>query len=240
MREGKINNRIRRHSSGGFTLVEIIFVIVIVALMMTTSYSTLSGIIKTKHALDDRRDVKAVVNSILGRLTRELQLSQANATLIHKPNDQPYLGRIWMKGETSQLSNGQPGDSITFVALEGGQYVPDGETHTGLVQITYRIAEMDEPAPNGEKLFQLIREEIPYRKGTKDVWDKAMIFPVAENVVSLKFRYLQTKTGDWRWSEKWGDDQVRFELPDLIEFSVVLRSPRGTMSRFTSSIALAS
>ena len=65
-------SRRRKHSSG-FTLVELVIAISILSVILTVAYSSLSYIIRTKKLLDDRRDVSAVANAVLLRVSREIQ-----------------------------------------------------------------------------------------------------------------------------------------------------------------------
>jgi len=228
----------------GFTLIEIIISISILTIIMTVGYSSLSGILRTKVLLDDRRESRLIANSVLTRLTRELQLAYSGFPLLpplkkDETGDEPKRrnsSRINLVGEENYLDDQRPGDSITFLALEGGQYLPDGGTHSGVVQISYKVKEGPEKY-DGEKprTYYLIREELPYIRPLEKAYEKIMIFPITKNLVSLQFRYYDSEEEEWYSS--WGEDE-RVRLPALVKFSLALKSSSGKVSSYTTSVTL--
>ena len=221
--------------SSGFTLIEIILAITILAFIFVITYSALTAIITTKKALDDSRDVTTVASSVLTRLGRELQLAYAQSPLMPPRDrlDQFAPPRINLRGESKLLDSGKHGDSLTFLALEGGQYLPDGGTHSGLVQITYRI-EHDPENPKADT-YSLVREETPYTRPFDKAYQKSMIFPITDSLISLHFRYFSFDAQEW--STTWGDDKNN-GLPSIIALTVVLRSPNGKNEEYSTSVAL--
>jgi hypothetical protein len=121
--------------------------------------------------------------------------------------------------------------------MEGGQYLPDGGAHSGIVQISYRV-EKDPDQQNGpNSTYYLIRQETPYIRPFDKAYQKTMIFPITRDLVSLEFRYLDKEDGGW--SNDWGKD-TRINLPRLIHFSLQLRSPRGTIETFATTVPMRS
>lgn len=232
-----------------FTLVEVVIAISILAVIMSTAYSAIQQILSTKRVLDDKRDVSVVANAILRRLTREFQLATADLPLIFPNNseEESIDGSLYLVGKGSGTASGGFQDSVTFIAQEGGQYMPDGGTHNGAVQITYRGAEDPERrSGNGDLL--LIREEVPYitgsggntaewRKAKDKAFGNIMIFPVAENLVSFRMRYYNIEREQWQ--SDWGL-QERGSMPGLIKFSLSLRSPLGRVETYTTSVPVGS
>ncbi len=225
-----------RRVSGGFTFLELVVSIAILAMIMGVTYSSLSQIIRSKKLLDDARDTKAIADAILVRLTREFQLAFPDGALMPPPDNltQPYPGQPRVLGTAKQGGDNISLDSISFLALEGGQYLPDGGAHTGVVQITYR-AEPDPDDETGKKIF-LIRDEVPYTRPYEAAYKKRMTFPITHNLVSLKFRYFDSKTESW--VEEWGQPP-RTWVPAIIKFTLEIRSPLGRVESFESSIYLA-
>lgn len=218
--------------SRGFTFLEIVLSIGILAVIMGVSYGALSQILRAKKTLDDTRDVKAIADSVIQRISRELQLaSRAGGTILTNPaNKGPiFPGRV--RGESKKGGDGTFQDSITFLAQEAGQYVPDGATHTGIVQIQYRV-EKDPDNPQSDT-FVLVRDEMPYIRPPDAAFKKKMTFPITKSLVSLQFRYYSDS--DQSWSDSWGQPP-HTQLPNLVRFTIKIRSPLGIISTYETSI----
>ncbi len=219
----------------GFTLIELVIALGIFGIIMTVAYLSLSSITESKQVLDDTRDNRLVADAVLGRMTRELQLAFAGLPLMPAQDKltTPYSAKICLVGETDTLSNGEPGDRINFLAMEGGQYLPDGGSHSGIVQISYRVERDPEQPLGSPDSYLLIRQETPYIRPFEKAYEKTMVFPVVKNILALRFRYLMPDEDTW--SPTWGEES-RVNLPRLVEFTIKLRSPKGTIETFTTSV----
>jgi hypothetical protein len=139
-------------------------------------------------------------------------------------------------GEKGTLGPDQiPADSITFLALEGGQYLPDGGGHSGVVQIRYFLAPTPPDDPSGGGPYTLVREEIPYRKPLKKACESVITFPITNRIYGLEFAYFDPKNDSW--VDTWASPEHDHN-PSLVRFTVSFRSPAGKISRFTSSVPL--
>lgn len=221
----------------GFTLIEVVLAFSILAIILGTAYGALNQIMRAKGALDDQRDVTLIANALLSRLSRELQLAYFDERTFLLPArdqlDQKTPPNPPLIGEAKTLANGQRGDSITFLASEGGQYLPDGGTHSGIVQITYRVESDVEQIQNSEATYYLVRDETPLRPDAKEAYKRSMIFPLTGRLVSLEFSYYDAEKD--RWSQEWGEQNVR-QLPSIVLFSAALRSPRGRIEKYTTAV----
>jgi len=232
-----MNNRTR--SSAGFTLIEITIAVAILGTMLFVGYSALSNISWGKKTIDDRRELRLTAASVLSRLTRELQLSFGQLPLL-PPRDnlaKPYPSTVVLIGEPGTLENGAPGDSLTFLALEGGQYLPDGGRHSGVVQITYRVEPDPQDKGGGKEELFLVREETPLIAPPKRAYGQTMTFPITDAVTALEFRYYDGEKDEW--VDSWGIEG-REGLPKLIRFSLTLRSPLGDSQTFSTIVAIRS
>ena len=185
-----------------------------------------------------------IANSVLTRLSRELQLavkrpilpscqSANNNTAGAPPTDQANTGiRPVLLGES-----GPNGTSITFLAKEAGQYIPDGGTHSGVVQINYRAAKDPDKKDAQDSGLLLIREETPNTKPLIKACKNILRFPITSNLMGLEFRYFDGKSKEW--SETW-DSQRAVRLPDIIQFTVRLKSPAGEIQTYTSAVKVTS
>ena len=244
----------RTHNERGFTLLEMILVVSVLVVMMALNYEVLQGIIGSKQILDDRRDGMFIANSVLTRLSRELQLAvgenSGNYRIMQSCDSvspvpaggttpgavpTPTGPRVLLLGEEKNVGTNSRGDSLTFLASEAGQYVPDGGSHSGIVQITYRVEPDPEQPRSREPNFLLVRDEMPYRTQTDQACKAALRFPITKNLVGLEFRYFDKKANEW--VDSW-TDQRSFALPAMIQYRVSLRSGNGEIQTYTSAVAL--
>lgn len=220
-----------------FTLLEIVIAISILAVVVVITYSTLSHIIQAKKILDDRRDTTFIASAVLNRVTRELQLAFSSIALLpprdEVSNNKRIDARLNLIGEENPLPNGEYGDSVQFVALEGGQYLPDGGAHSGLVQITYRL-EQNPDSPDPQR-HVLIREETPIISPPEQAYERTMTFPISKDVIGLKLRYFNRE--DNNWIDTWGSDG-HLKLPAMVEMTLRIKSPIGEISTYTTAVAL--
>jgi prepilin-type N-terminal cleavage/methylation domain-containing protein len=240
--------------SQGFTLIELVIAIAILVVIMSFAYSSLSSIVQSKNALDDGRDADMVANAVLTRLTRELSLaaisgktsgsSGTSETLFPPCNlddDNPKFPGVRLLGEKETQRSGIRGDSISFIASDAGQYLPDGGTHTGLVQINYRVVENEDKELDKEGLHVLMREEIPFLPSSatsntarwKQVCKKAMTFPITNRLSNFSFEYFDRDSG--KWLDSWSGTSLS-SSPTLIRFSISLRSPKGVTRTYATSL----
>lgn len=233
----------------GFTLVEVVIAVATLAVILGVAYSALSQIVRTKRALDDQRDVSVVANAVLERVVRELQMTTSGLPLLPPPDGAAASGTSGsLLGEAKDVGDGFSHDRITFLAQEAGQYLPDGGTHTGIVQITYHV-ETDKEASRGsdEPVYSLIRDEIPYiqsaginnpaawTQARKKAYEKAMVFPISNRIVSFKLRYYDDQQQEW--VNEWGKSgAARNNPPRIVLISLAVRSPLGRVLYYTTSV----
>ncbi len=243
LRYGKANRR----RSAGFTLVEVILAIGILAVMMTINYRILKGITQAKKLIEDRREGMYIANSVITRLTREIQLA-VKEPIMPKCSTISASNPGGALDEDSGENPGNPGmnpfllgksgingTTLTFLAKEAGQYVPDGGTHSGIVQITYRIE--NDPQQRGAENagLALVREEIPKIKPMTKACNAVLVFPITTNLVSLQFRYFDSRQR--AWADVW-DTQRAGRLPEMVQFTISLRSPAGEIQTYSSTVRI--
>lgn len=220
-----------------FTFLEVTLAISILAVVMSVAYTALSQIIRTKKLLDDIRDNKNIADAILIRVSRELQMvySGPGSELMPPRNNltKPYLGGPRVLGKPEQDLDGNHKDSIEFSALEGGQYIPEGKTHTGVVQIWYRVEK--DPKNKESSTYTLVRDETPHLPDFAAAYKKTMVFPITDRLVSLQFRYFDDRNDVW--VDSWGT-MPRVYLPRIVRFTVAVQSPLGRVDSYSTSISI--
>jgi len=125
---------------------------------------------------------------------------------------------------------------LRFLASEGGQYLPDGGGHSGVVQISYSLRETpDEENLDGKHPYTLVREEIPLIKPIKKACQRRIVFPISKDVSSLSFAYYDAQNG--QWLENW-EPPSKEHTPRLVKFTIEITSPLGRRTVLTSIVPI--
>lgn len=232
-----IKTNLKNKSQFGFTLIELVIVITILSVVMGITYSALNQLMRSRKFLDDQREIDIVASSLISRLSRELQLASRDYSVLPLPSEDSnrVRPRLNLVGESKSIEKSDSADSIRFMALDGGQYLPDGGTHSGTVEINYRIEEDPDQANSQVQTYLLIRQETPNIRPIEKAREKVINFPIAKNVLSLRFRYFSSEND--QWYETWGSDG-REGLPDRVSISFKLRSPLGDVREFVTAVAI--
>jgi len=221
----------------GLTLVEVIFALAILSFMVSVNYKILTGVIKSRQLIDDRREGMYIANSVLNRLSREIQLA-VKRPLLPPPGSPNGAGAPGSGPQPVLLGqSGIDGTSLTFQAKDAGQHIPDGGTNSGIVQIKYSVKEDTEQKLTTNGNLLLVREEFPNIKAPAGAPPKPLVFPITSSLKALSFRFFDSKTNEWTqdWS---GQNATR--LPKIIEFTITLRSPAGKETSYTSAVHIGS
>ena len=226
----------------GFTLIEVVIAIGILSILLSIGYTALRNILRSKELLDDGRDIRLVSDSVLLRITRELQLAydrdMGRLPSCQEKDPPPLPAADSFRGEPGRNGPDQlRADSVTFLALEGGQYLPDGGGHSGVVQIRYYIAPTPPDDPSGGGPYTLVREGIPYLKPFKRACERAVIFPISNRIRSLELSYYDAKNDTW--TDSWIYPE-RDHLPAVVRFTATFQTTAGKISSFTTSVPLRS
>ena len=227
-------NSIRYHSIQhhnrltGFTIIELVLAIAILSVMLTLSYGSINSILRTKQILDDEQEVERAEQVLVRRLVQEFQLSFGRALLPPQNSlSTRYASNQNFIGVTDTIGDGQPADSVTFVARGAGQYFLEGRSsNSKTIQISYKIIrDPKNRGPDGEDLYALIREEVPYKRPYEQAYEEAIRFPLLESVDGLRLQYYDVENTEW--VDTWGEDPSRRDTPKMISFTIFLKTPNG-------------
>ncbi len=225
-----LTNKSNKRRKQAFTLIEVIIAISILSIVFMTAYRGLSQIARSKTLLDDEREILQIANTLSSRLSRELQMSIKEGE-IQYPGEKELI----FKGIEASVSGNNRGDQIIFLANEAGQYVPDGQSHSGLVTISYRVVK-DPDAPrtdSKEQTFLLIRDEVPNIQPLEDALAKIMTFPITNRLKSLEFNYFNSKSQSWQ--RTWEEKEL---IPSMISFKFKLLTPLGREFIFATAVPI--
>ena len=170
----------RRIPEGGFTLVEVLLAVSLVAMMATLVFGSLYV---TTSAIDTARAKSAseqIIRSTLRVMTDELSVSEGS------PNSpSPWMG---INGQ----QDGQPADSVAFLTM--GQFRgAESANDTELVRIVY--------TREGDRLLRFVRRNL---YGLTD--ESVEQVELATKVKGFNVRYYDSKSN--LWLDEW-DGPVR-------------------------------
>lgn len=250
------------HNDAGLTLLEVVLAISIMSVLTLLCYRVLRQVTEAKIIVEEIDKSMTVGNSVITRIIRELQLAtQATSfgiiprcdrgTVTSTTSSGSTSGTVpgssavaattmggatpWLIGEQKSLGANARGDEITFVAREGGQYLPDGGRHSGMVQITYRVMPSSNTNSSGIQTYALVRDEMPYIRDQDKACQQAIVFPITEKLVSIEFNYYRKTTNDWH--TEWGTSGL-LKLPEAIDFTLQILSDSGRVESYSSGVAL--
>jgi type II secretory pathway component PulJ len=218
-------------SEGGLTLIELVVVAVLTAILSALLYGTLSGVIRARETTETSRSADETAHYVLARMSVELagrSFVPLNVTqeqsLTQAQTGNPYSstgGQTYMFGIDEQ--NGDTDrDSLRFVSANAAQPFVGAQSNHGLVEVEYHLAENNEGSfsdTDGRRPLTLIREEIPAAVNSDEIIKARRItVPLADNVVSLNFRYLKNGT----WQNDWKETSP--PLPEAVEITLKLKS----------------
>ena len=218
----------RRKSERAFTLIELILVTALLAIMAAILYKTLTNIQMSIRMIDNQRSAGRTAQLVLTRLSRELascyQKPLATDVSNPLPNPPPFPQSGSFLIGTGKESGKAQSDSIRFVT-EG---ISDANVgNPGVVEVTYQLTEIDDHRGN-----VLIRDEVPWGVVDKETIKKHRLsWPVAENIVSLNFRYYQQPDG---WKTEWKAPR----LPLAVEITLQVKGDNGKIESYKTAIAL--
>lgn len=225
------------------TLVELVVVAVLVAVLTAILYRTLDGIMRAKEMTSQLRSSDQTAHYLFSRITAELA-GRSFIPLNTREDDKQQSGQPSFGGTpkylvgTSDESGDARHDTLRFVSANAAQPFVGGPANHGMVEVEYHLADNPEReklpfSGDGPTPMVLVRTEEPAAVNTGEILDKRkIILPVAENVVSLGFRYLK----DGAWQKEWKETNP--PLPEAIEIAIGIREKSGEVEVYKTSVPI--
>jgi prepilin-type N-terminal cleavage/methylation domain-containing protein len=234
-----------RSSERGFTLIELAFVSLLLALLSSVIYGSVITMVRTKNALEERRLSERTAQALLTRIGRELENRQSEP--LRPVNDEAQRGAssetqadedgdleaVTLLLGRSKRSGGVDADSIRFTTL--GSAVASDLGNPGLVEVEYRLETLDDRFmnPNTPRTFALVREEVPSAVEDKRVLEERRFRAIlSDRVRALQFRYRYNR----RWVNQWS--AKRETLPDAVEITLSLATESGGSDTYRTAVLL--
>ena len=211
----KMNASRCRSRSSGFTLLEVLVAIAVLAVLSMLLYGAFSGLKRTKEGVERINDRQREGRMAMARMVRELQTAYLSA---HEPVPPTRpVQRTVFKG-----SSGIPGDRIDFDAFAHRRLDRDSR-ESDQCELSYYLA----PNPDKPGVVDLLRRESsvidldPEHGGRIEV--------LATDVDQFDVAFLEPMT--IQWLETWDSTQALGQLgrlPTQVRLILVLNGGRRT------------
>jgi general secretion pathway protein J len=222
----------RRPAARGFTLIEMLIAIVVLAVICMLIYGAFAGMRSSKEGVERIDDRYHEGREALARFTRELSSAYIS---LHRPIDLTYLVQ-----KTAFIgTRGTPADRIDFNAFANRRL--DRNSHeSDQCELSY----FGSPTPKDQGLTDLVRRVSPRLDLKPDKGGRVDV--LATDIDLFKLKYLDPLTG--MWSETWDSTDTLThtnQLPIYVHVKLVLNGGRRKTAahgratlRFETKIAI--
>ena len=235
-------------NDSGFTIIELLAVTVLLALMSTILYSSLSAVLNGRELVSARKKVMLTAEHIFSQLGSDLAAREAitldESSTQNSTNTNPTLAsgfsgfgvRKFMSAEDATKSEAAA-DTLKFVTHSFPITVVSKVRNFGLIEVLYKLEELprDLEKPNQDTpTFRLLRQEIPaavLEKKTREYHQATHI--LADSIIDFNLRFLI----QGKWSDKWSASGGR-AYPEAIEITLGILDEEQNPHRFRTAIAV--
>ncbi|MGD9764262.1 MAG: prepilin-type N-terminal cleavage/methylation domain-containing protein [Candidatus Binatia bacterium] len=237
------------HRAGGFTLLELLLAIVILGLLLTTVYGTLSRTEWSKRIAEERAELfssgRQAVLKMAGDIEAALPPPAGDRIYFRgTPDGVPEIHLINMNRGGYGVNRVRPGRSLVVYSLDPlprrrGQHALRREEYL----YAKMLAEADgvESAPTEEEEeaeVQAPTEQATYLLDCPDLPNDLNLPGACLPVTALAFRYFDETVGDWR--DEWDTtvEPTLGRLPAAVEISLVIADEDGGEHDFNTIVDL--
>ncbi|MGB9735455.1 MAG: PulJ/GspJ family protein [bacterium] len=216
---------LKKHTLKGFTLLETLIAISILAVILTFVYLSFFTAFRAKSYVEQRNEVYQVGNQIMFHLKREL----SSAFLDITPGGvvAPYTYFVGIKNEW----NGNPMDKLFFTTLAHVD-IPVGE---GINGSDYSAIGYDPVVNQDNSTVSLVRRETPFF--TSDPLLQGTGYVLTRSIVSLAIYYFDPNTK--QWFDEWDTRLQGYNyLPYAVLIQLVLKDHNGVDVEFRQIVRL--
>lgn len=211
-----MNRRSPANRRAGFTLLEVIIAIGILALIATMTFETISGALRARDMLEANDALNQSARAALGKLRRDLSL----AYLTPQTQAVNTFRTVFVAKDDSP-------DRLWFASLSHQRLYRDAH-ECDETEIT--IWTEDDPTTDGALV--LLRREAP--RIDQDPEQGGTILPLAYKVKSFEVRFQDPTNNEWRdtWDSTGGETPNR--LPRTARITLTLLGPGDEPDELTS------
>jgi prepilin-type N-terminal cleavage/methylation domain-containing protein len=205
---------IKQQKKSGFTLVELMLVMLFLAIIGVYTWTYLRTTLKTQKTIEDKTAIQQLGLSVMSRLQDDI--SQAFFV-------ESYQRLTFFNGEAK---------SLTFTSLSHDAPNPD-DRESEEAEITYSLDSDSESADTQV----LLRKEVPFLDGEQEKNDEYTPLIVARQISNLEFAYSDDAS---KYTDEWNvanSDHLN-RLPKLVRIKLTVKDKEGREEYFESLIDL--
>ena len=209
----------RKHTQHGFTLVEIMLALTLMAFLTSLLWGTMAQTAKVKKRIEQAQDRTHTVRVALMRMSREIEMAYV---AFEQTGTQEY--RTMFSG----ISHGEF-DELRFSWFGHLRFRAD-QAEGDTAQVSY-FSQLD---PENSMLTNLLRRETRRLEAKDPKLIPGETYLLCPAISRLKFAYYDYKQKDWReeWDTTKADGQTY--LPTQVRISLTVLDERGVPVTFTS------
>lgn len=245
-----------RSRAPGFTLVEVLIAVTILAALTILAWASVHQIFVTQDVVEDRQERYRMVRLAMNRMATELSMAYlagpdhggeiipGEESLFE--SDDEFRERSWRNREPLQFGMIGTSDQVDFTAFANVRILEDERTshHTQLGYFAERHTNEE-----GRQVMRLMRRSSPNFDSNLD--RGGVVYTMIPEIESIRFEYWDpgdTEFGtarelaEGRWVNEWDTTNRRFagRLPPRIRITLEMpaRGPRGMPEVFVTQTTL--
>ncbi len=192
---------------GGFTLLEVMIAMAILAAMALAMFVATNQTLNSKANTEGRDDATHAVVQAMDRISADVEMA-----VMIKSKDllgATYDGEYALEGQEQRLD---------FVTMSHARFLADSK-ESEVSEVSYYLA----PMPDEPNMQVLMRREAT--TVDKNLQQGGIAYPILENVLSLRFEYLDYKTDEYKkvWDSKSMDSNNR--MPQAVKVTIETQLP---------------
>ena len=217
-------NARRNDTRGGFTLVEMLIAMMVLATVLTIAYRVFSSSYRALHRVDPDRDPFQTARIVLDRMAEEIQSAYYRPGLAHTG----FVGK-------DELNDEAPSDSLTFSCMANFYWIKsiEGIHESDFLKISYALVDDEE-----ERILMRAQDPSfrPFEENTKDLdTSKRGVHQLTDQVWGMDMRYFDGE----EWTEEWNAEEKE-GLPKAVEVKLILRTAEEKRLFFSAVIPVES
>jgi general secretion pathway protein J len=214
----------------GFTLMEILIAIFILAIVMSTLYASYSTTFRNIDETEYQAEIYAMARTVMARIAGDLESAYIYSSPGNPNNDTPNIPSTFFTGKESSFF-GRSSDTLSFSSRAHLDFQEDSD-NTGRANISYYIKES-----NDNETLTLYRSDSTEFQQAPQEGEGGLI--LCEDLYSIDFKFYD-KNGEA--SETWDstNDIVKDTLPVMVSVKIefVNRSDEESPFKFMTAVSL--
>ena len=214
----------------GFTLLEILIAMFILAVVLSTIFSSYTGTFRVIDETESQAEVYAMARIVMERVKEDLESAFISKREKDEESEEDALQPTRFVGETKEIK-GRDADTLRFLSRAHLVFDEDTE-NSGLAEIIYFVNEKDE-----ENGFAIYRSDTPELEDA--VGKETGGLMLCDDLFSVDISYYDA---DGEKYDSWDSSKREFEerLPTIVSISLKFlnkKSDEGNL-KFMTKIAL--